>query len=122
MNGNPVIPKLSRGFFLGAIVSAVFWLFWPQVPSKLAAIAAFLACAILSIALGVKARATVAGKTGLIGSSVLVILVITLNVVIAVVFYNKREALKHGTLELELGIQRLGNTMDKRSVEPGVGR
>ena len=118
MKGTDLIPRLSRGFFLGAIVSALFWLSWPQVPSMLAAVVAFFTCAIISIVFGVIARSTVAGKIGLIGSAVLVVLMVGLNIVTAVVFYNNREALIERTLRLESSLQELGQKIMQETVEP----
>ncbi|MDD5707539.1 MAG: hypothetical protein PHR35_16575 [Kiritimatiellae bacterium] len=118
MKGTDLLPRLSRGTFLGAIVSALFWLFWPQVSSLHAPIASFLVCAIVSIVLGVKARATVPGKTGLIGSIVLVVLVVGLNVALAVLHLNKREMLKERTLNLESSLQELARKTEQRTVQP----
>jgi len=112
LSPQPVQAYLSRGLFLGAIVSVCFLVVSPP-PVTIVPLAVFVLCELASIVLGFKFWSTRAARVGAIGSITFGMLVIAVSITLAVMLFNKREMLKERTIQLERSVENLGRSMEE---------
>jgi hypothetical protein len=112
LSPQPVQAYLSRGLFVGALVSLGVMVASPP-PARMTAFTMFALCAIISTILGFVFWRSRPAKVGAIGSIILVVAVTVIFVWLGVVLFKQREGLKDRVMELETAVQDVSRDMGK---------